>query len=201
LLRVDGEPDYALPPAVCYHHYPRLTNRTIEERGSIITAAGGCFRNEHDDAHPLERLRSFTMREIIAVGSAAFVEEMRAGLVARVMQWLAQLDLDGVIETATDPFFTSESRGRLLMQQLQPLKYELRLTVNDAGRTVAAASFNNHRDHFGKAFSIRQRNGEFAHSGCVAFGWERWILAFIAQHGADEDSWPVQSRRRHAVAI
>jgi acyl carrier protein len=201
LVRIDGDDDYALPPAVCYHHYPYLANQIIDERGSIITAVGRCFRDEHDDAHAIERLRSFMMREIVAVGGAAFVEEMRAGLIDRVRKWIVALDLDGVIETASDPFFTSESRGRLLMQQVQPLKYELRLKVSGDGRSIAAASFNNHQTHFGRSFSIRQPGGEFAHSGCVAFGWERWVIAFVAQHGVREDDWPIQVRSRHAVAF
>jgi acyl carrier protein len=200
LVRIHGDDDYALPPAVCYHHYPHLANQIIDDRGSIITAVGRCFRDEHDDAHPIERLRSFTMREIVAVGSAGFVEEMRAGLIDRVRKWIVALDLDGIIETASDPFFTSGSRGRFLMQQVQPLKYELRLTVSGSGRSIAAASFNNHQTHFGRSFSIRQRGGEFAHSGCVAFGWERWVVAFIAQHGASEDDWPIQVRSSHAIA-
>jgi len=86
------------------------------------------------------------------------------------------------------------------MQQLQPLKYELRLPSAE-GRTVAAASFNHHQDHFGKAFSIRQQNGDAAHSGCVAFGWERWVIAFVAQHGLDEENWPLSVRPSHAIAL
>jgi seryl-tRNA synthetase len=87
------------------------------------------------------------------------------------------------------------------MQQVQPLKYELRLKVSGDGRSIAAASFNNHQTHFGRSFSIRQPGGEFAHSGCVAFGWERWVIAFVAQHGVREDDWPIQVRSRHAVAF
>ena len=29
-----------------------------------------------------------------------------------------------------------------------------------------------------------------AHTGCLAFGWERLALAFVAQHGVDEKHWP-----------
>jgi acyl carrier protein len=201
LVRIPGEDAYAMPPAVCYHHYPHLSNRLVDAHGSLITARGRCFREEHDLAYPLERLRAFSMREVVAVGSAEFVEAIRADFIRRVSRWLGELDLDGFIETANDPFFTSETRGRMLMQKLQPLKYELRLAVDGYGRTVAAGSFNNHQEHFGRAFSIRQRSGEVAHSGCVAFGWERWLIAFIAQHGTDEDLWPSQIRRQRAVTV
>jgi acyl carrier protein len=200
LVRLDRDDEYALPPAVCYHHYPHLASQIVDERGSLITAIGRCFRDEYDYNRPLERLRSFTMREIVAVGSREFVEQTRAELLDRVRRWIVVLDLDGFVETATDPFFTSESRGRLLMQQVQPLKYELKLTMSGDGRTIAAASFNNHQTHFGRRFSIRQRSGEYAHSGCIAFGWERWVVAFLAQHGVREENWPIQIGSRHAVA-
>ena len=200
LVGIGGDSDFARPPALCYHHYPHLARRVVDEPGSIVTVTGRCYRNEEDRAHPLERLREFTMREIVAVGSESFVEATRRNLIDRVGRWIVELDLEGFIEVASDPFFTRATRGRQLMQQLQPLKYELRLASAE-DRTVAAASFNHHQDHFGKAFSIRQQNGEAAHSGCVAFGWERWVIAFVAQHGLDEENWPPSVRASHAIAL
>ncbi|HEY3746790.1 MAG TPA: hypothetical protein VGL17_11140 [Gemmatimonadaceae bacterium] len=200
LVGIDGDDDFARPPALCYHHYPHLARRVVDEPGSIVTVAGRCYRNEEDRVHPLERLREFRMREIVAVGSESFVETTRRGLIDRVGRWIVELGLEGFIEVASDPFFTRATRGRQLMQQLQPLKYELRLASAE-GRTVAAASFNHHRDHFGRAFSIRQHNGDAAHSGCVAFGWERWVIAFVAQHGLDEENWPLSVRASHAIAL
>ena len=191
----------ARPPAVCYHHYPRFADSTLA-RESIVTAAGRCYRNEHeaDSSNPVERLRVFTMREIIAVGDDALVEKLRGGLMDRTNLWMRDLGLDGHIEIATDPFFTSESRGRMLMQRMLPLKYELRLRVDPDGRSVAAASFNNHEQHFGRAFSIRLPSGEYAHSGCVAFGWERWVIAFVNQHGSSEENWPEIVRSTNVAA-
>lgn len=200
LVRLD---DSARPPAVCYHHYPAFAGATLPSRGSLVTAVGRCYRNEFDPTapNPAERLAEFRMREIVAVGDSWFVEDLRETLAERTTRWLAELALDGFIEIANDPFFTSEeSRGRMLMQQVLPLKYELRLRVDAAGRTIAAASFNNHQQHFGRAFSIRLASGDQATSGCVAFGWERWIIAFVNQHGPDESSWPDPVRRRDVAA-
>ena len=195
--------EFARPPAVCYHHYPRFSDSTLIGGGSIVTEVGRCYRNEYhaDSSNPVERLRSFTMREIIAVGDGELVERLRNGLMERVSLWLKELALDGFIETATDPFFTSEARGRMLMQRMLPLKYELRLRVDPDGRSVAAASFNNHEQHFGRAFSIRLPSGDYAHSGCVAFGWERWVIAFVNQHGPDEENWPHLTRSSDVAAI
>jgi hypothetical protein len=141
------------------------------------------------------------MREIIAVGDDELVEKLRNDMMERVSLWMKELGLEGSIETASDPFFTSESKGRLLMQQMLPLKYEVQLRVDPDGRSVAAASFNNHEQHFGKAFSIRQSSGEPAHSGCVAFGWERWVIAFVNKHGADAASWPTGGRSRDVAPM
>lgn len=190
----------ALSPAICYHCYPRLAGVTMGDAGSLTTAAGRCHRAERDAHHPLERLRAFTMREIVVVGDEPAVGRLRATMITRVSAWVRALELDGFIETATDPFFTSESRGRLLAQRSRPLKYELRLAVAPE-RTVAAASFNDHQQHFGRAFDIRLPGGDTAHSGCVAFGWERWMLAFLAQHGADASGWPDAVRSGHESLV
>jgi acyl carrier protein len=192
----------ARPPAVCYHHYPSVSDSTLDGGASIVTALGSCFRNEYDasSCHPAERLGAFTMREIIAVGDATLVERLRTDLMNRVSTWMKALALDGHVEVATDPFFTSEARGRLLMQQMLPLKYELQLRVDPDGRSVAAASFNNHQQHFGRAFSILLPSGDHAHSGCVAFGWERWMIAFVNQHGPDEENWPGIVRSTNVAA-
>jgi acyl carrier protein/seryl-tRNA synthetase len=194
--------DAARSPAVCYHHYPMLADSVLGRSGGIVTALGTCYRNEFDPSstQPVERLREFIMREIITVGESELVEKVRRNLMERVQLWIKQLGLDGFIETATDPFFTDESRGRRLMQQMLPLKYELRLRVDRVGRTIAATSFNNHHDHFGEAFGIRLPSGATASSGCVAFGWERWVIAFVNQHGPDERNWPVSVRNDVAAS-
>ena len=197
-LVMSAEPGRALSPAVCYHSYPRLEGGTVQHHGSLTTTVGRCFREESDEDHPLERLRAFTMREIIAVGGPASVARLREEMIERVASWIEALALDGYIEAATDPFFTSETRGRMLAQQILPLKYELRLAIGGSGRTSAAASFNDHQQHFGRAFDIRLASGDAAHSGCVAFGWERWVLAFISQHGPDAGNWPEAARLAHA---
>jgi seryl-tRNA synthetase len=76
------------------------------------------------------------------------------------------------------------------MQQAGALKHELQMAVDAAGRSIAVASFNHHRDFFGTRFAISAPDGSPAHSGCVAFGLERWVLAVFAQHGTDDTAWP-----------
>ena len=185
----------ALAPAVCYHSYPEWAGTTLGNDPTLLTALGRCYRYEGGQHVPLERLWEFSMREIVVLGSREQVERVRQTLVDQVSSFVATLSLDGAIEPATDPFFTSGDEGRRLMQQAGALKYELQLTVDASGRSVAVASFNHHHDYFGQRFAIGLPNGDTAHSGCVAFGLERWVLAVFAQHGVDEARWPEAARR------
>lgn len=177
--------DFFLSPAVCYHAYALLADRVVE-RPVVLTASQTCFR-EADRAAPgladerLTRLWEFTMREVIFIGPAEWV----AAHCRRWTEWtqaLARdLELSGAIEPATDAFFGDVSRGQRLIQQLKHLKDELRLTIGSG--SVAAASFNLHETFFGNRFDLRLPDGSVAHSGCAAFGLERWALALLVQRG------------------
>jgi hypothetical protein len=59
--------------------------------------------------------------------------------------------------------------------------------VFDGDLAIASTIF--HRDTFGKSFNIN-RGGENAYSGCVAFGMERWLSAFLGAYGAIREQWP-----------
>jgi len=182
--------DVRFAPAVCYHAYPEWSGKALGENPVLLTARGQCYRHEDGNHVPLERLWEFTMREIIVIGTRQQVEDVRQLLVRQVTALVDTLELDASIETATDPFFLAGDEGRRLMQQAGALKYELRLAVDAAGRTIAAASFNHHHDFFGTRFGIRLADDTPAHTGCVAFGLERWVLALCAQHGIDHHAWP-----------
>jgi seryl-tRNA synthetase len=183
-----------LSPAVCYHLYPQIADRALSRLPLRVTARGKCFRYETVNMTPLERQWDFWMRELVYVGTPGGVERFRTLLIEQAIELVEALDLDGAIESAHDPFFTRESTGKLVLQRLKHLKYELRLTLAGKDRSSAVASFNNHEDFFGRAFAVRRRDGREAHSGCVAFGLERWVNAFCAQHGVDPARWPARVR-------
>lgn len=195
----DGD---AWSPAACYHRYAALAGRSLTS--PVVLGVHARCRRAERDPRPLEREHEFTMREIVAIGPREHVERMRHRALRLVDRFVTALALDGAIEAASDPFFTAESSGRALAQQAGELKQELRLTL-DGGRRVAVASFNRHHDHFGRAFGI-ECGGQPARSGCTAFGIERWVLAFLTQHGLDERAWPapareaLEIRRAHAAA-
>jgi len=179
--------DVALPSALCYHVYEALADSTIDARR--VTLCGACWRREEEATRPLERALSFTMRELVHVGRAEDVREFRSWSIERVRALAHRLGLSSRVEPATDPFYAPTAPGRKLLQQVKGLKTELHLDIG-GGRSLAAASFNDHEQFFGECFDIALPDGARASSGCTAFGLERWILAFLVTHGPDPDRWP-----------
>jgi hypothetical protein len=68
------------------------------------------------------------------------------------------------------------------------------------GERVAAGSLNYHTDFFGRAFRCNVEGAGPMHSVCIAFGLERWVYAFLAQHGKDPARWPERVRRAPEMA-
>jgi hypothetical protein len=173
-----------LTPAACYHVYIHYQGRALAAPLYVSTRAT-CFRRE-DHYVPLERLWSFSMRELVCIGTAGEVNAFLEAERAVVDTYARSLGLDVAWADATDPFFRPASNPKHLAQRLDPVKAELVF----AGR-LALASVNFHRNYFGEAFAIT-RNGQPAFSGCVAFGIERWISAVISTFGPSPEGWPAE---------
>ena len=77
----------------------------------------------------------------------------------------------------------------------QALKFELLIPVRSADKPTACMSFNYHRDHFGVTWGLRDRGGEAAHTGCVAFGMDRLAVALFCIHGVEPTRWPAAAKR------
>lgn len=197
--RVDDEGALALPelapvthvvtPAACYHAYVELEGRALDERTLVTTRATCCRREEHYVA--LERQWTFSMREIVCVGTPAEVASFLEEAAAKLTRFVERLQLPVAWEGATDPFFNPTKNPKYAFQKLEPVKREL---VFD-GR-LAIASTNDHRSHFGEAFGIT-RDGAALSSGCIAFGVERWLSSFVHAFGSDPAAWPDVEEAAH----
>jgi seryl-tRNA synthetase len=171
----------ALTPAVCYHVYRGLAGTTVKSP-TLVTAQSHCWRHEGGRHAALERGWAFTMRELVCVGTDEEVREFLERSVARVRELAAALDLPSSLIEATDPFFAPTARGKALLQRVKGLKRELTMPIAE-DRDLAVSSFNLHETFFGDAFDIRLADGRPATTGCLAFGIERWVLAFLVRHG------------------
>jgi len=143
----------------------------------------------------LERLWDFTIREIVFLGTREFVLESRQTFMQASFALMEEMGLRGFCEVANDPFFvTQDTAGKIFNQRMMELKYELRLHV-DNERTIAAGSFNFHEQFFGETFKINHPDQTPILTGCVGFGLERLVYAFLCQYGLDETKWPQTLRR------
>lgn len=181
-------PKAALNPAVCYHVYSAFAGQVIDGP-RVITAQSTCWRHEGARHVALERQWAFTMREIVFVGKADDAQRFLERASSRVLGLARTLGLDPTVALATDPFFAPTARGKQLLQQIEERKREMLLPLGAESR-IAASSFNMHGAFFGQAFDIRLPTGMPATTACVAFGLERWLLAFLVRHGLDAAAWP-----------
>jgi seryl-tRNA synthetase len=172
-----------LTPAACYHVYVALQGRSLNSPVFVTTRAA-CFRREREYL-PLRRQWSFSMREIVCIGTAGEVKTFLKAARERVASFLSEFHLPITWQNATDPFFNPSRNPRFLMQKLDPVKTEMIF-----GDWLAIGSVNFHRNYFGEAFRI-VRKGDDAYSGCIAFGLERWMYAFLHHFGTNEAAWPL----------
>jgi hypothetical protein len=177
-----------LAPAVCFHCFAWLQNSQQSE-SRTFTALGKCFRYESGNLDGLERLWDFTMRELIFVGSQDYVLAQRQRAIDETVPLLDEWGLAYEIRSATDPFFIEEYASATF-QLAFDLKFEVRADLPYKQKTLAVGSFNFHQDYFGRSLNIGTSSGEAAFTGCVGFGLERLVLAFLAQHGLDRNNWP-----------
>ena len=187
-------PEACLSPAVCYHTYRLNAGRTLPAEGLVYGICGRCFRYETSNMKDLRRLWDFTMREVVFLGTRDDVLSKRTAAVEQVARLLDDLKLAAEIRTASDPFFIApDAVSKTYFQLSSETKFEISLLLPGDER-VAAGSLNYHTDFFGRAFDVSIAGHGPMHSVCVAFGLERWVYGFLAQHGEDPVHWPALVR-------
>jgi seryl-tRNA synthetase len=190
-------PKFTMNPSTCYHCYEGLQNETLEGDGIIVSAISKCHRFESRNHSDFGRLLDFSMREIIFVGKPEFVKENRLRSIEYIKELAVEWNVDSMLEIANDPFFTNDFQTKAAFQRNQEMKYELRLTIPHINKSIACSSVNFHSNTFGNAFQIKMSNKRPAVTGCVGFGIERWVFAFLAQYGLNETDWPDTFRSQY----
>lgn len=188
-----GPTDVVLAPAACYPVYPSLTGNN-PKGGKLIALMGWAFRRE--PSREPTRMQAFRVRELIKTGTPEDCVEWRDRWHAKSVELLKGLELPGISEVATDPFFGRGGRMMAVQQLADKLKFEIAIPVMDGEKPTAVCSFNYHQDHFSRPYDIRTDTGELAHTACLGFGMERLIMALFKQHGFDTKAWPQAVREK-----
>lgn len=179
---------HMLSPAVCFHCYQEFKNRTLYEP-IVITAMGSCFRHEAKWRLNEHRLTEFSMREIVFIGASDFVSDLRNRLMEEVWTLFNELGLNGYMTTAHDPFYFPQDARFVQHQLLADMKVEL-MAEDHLANQYAIASFNSMGDTICREFHITDGRGEPLHSGCAAFGIDRWVHASLAKWGTQLRDYP-----------
>lgn len=188
-------PEACLSPAVCYHVYNLFKDKTIAAAPLVFGICGKCFRFESTNISDLRRLWDFTMREVVFIGGRDEVLQEREKSIGMMSEFLESHHLAGEIRTASDPFFVApDAVSKTYFQLSSDSKFEVSLMLPDDERT-AVGSHNYHSDFFGRVFNTNVEGAGPMHSVCVAFGLERWVYAFLQQHGSDPSKWPEPVRQ------
>ena len=188
-----GNVEYAISPSGCYHCYEGMEGWDVAAPGRCATMTLGCHRYEGANQKSMSRLRAFTMREVVFIGQPKFVINARAIGEEIIIQWAKDWELGCTFETANDMFFTSDYSVKASFQRLQQAKKELRLHIPFERQSLSVFSSNFHAATFGKAFNITV-GGRPATTGCLAWGYERWVFAIFSQFGFDVSVWPAKLR-------
>ena len=115
--------DYGLQPAVCDNCYYALEN-IKNFKNTIYTTFNKVFRDENSLHDNLDRLTSFSVRDIMFVGDKKFVTNTRKKLINSIKKFLRLSKLNCTIEVANDPFFVSNINKKVFQDALD-LKYEI----------------------------------------------------------------------------
>lgn len=185
---------YALAPAVCFHCYAELADSRLTAP-LALTARGRCYRHEAPWRLGNHRLNEFSMREIVLFGDANYIEMQRKLLMDETWAMFESLGLPGKIETASDLFYFSEDTDKGQHQLAANLKYELIVTPGEAAPSFSIASFNYMGDSLCKPFGVSDSHDVPLHSGCIAFGLDRWVYALLLAYGTNVEQWPAAIRR------
>jgi seryl-tRNA synthetase len=185
--------DLVLSPAACYPVYPLAAARgPLPQEGWMFDVAADCFRREPSRA--LDRLQSFRMREFVRIGTSESIQSFRDDWIARAQALAQELGLPCRIDVASDPFFGRVGQMMAVSQRQQSLKFELLVPYRAGATPTACMSFNYHRDHFGLTWDLRDARGDAAHTGCIAFGMDRIVVALFCLHGLDPFRWPASTK-------
>jgi seryl-tRNA synthetase len=173
-------------PSVCTSCYYALGKR-IPVKSALYTTYNRVFRNE--GSQRLDRLLSFSVRDIVVVGDEEYVRKTREVFLQKAGAFIKDLAFEAKIVRATDPFFATKS-SKAFMQKTADLKHEIQAWIPYDQKAIAVGSVNLHLDTFGKRFSMNLKNGT-AFSACFGIGFERLTYSLFAQNGPILDDWGI----------
>lgn len=188
-------PTYALSPSACFHVYEEYKNCVLDNN-TIVTFIQSVFRNEgRFNFSEYGRMRDYHVREVVFIGDDAFVEKSRERMIRASKRLIKEINVKATITAASDPFILPKMQKYKKIQLIDRSKYELRMAYEEKS-DMSVASYNLHGTAFTSPFNIMVKDKDTV-TGCVGYGLERFVLAFLAQHGENPDKWSETIREEY----
>lgn len=183
---------YICNPSTCYHTFINRRN-TVNNELEVILASSMCSRNEKMDTGNPMRLKNFTMRECVFIGSESKVELEAEKFFQTFFSEIAALVPEVHFNFSNDIFFGENGETLGQFQLASQCKKEMYIPIAIDGKDnkeidLACMSRNLHNDFLCKTFNICNKQ-HVSHSACVAMGTERLAYAILYNCGLNVDEW------------
>jgi len=200
-------PSYFLCYAQCEPFYWFFEGEVLDDSSLPIKwfdASGPSFRWEAGGLHGVERVIEFHRIEVVWLGKPEQVIEIRNRLLERYERFMDEvLDLEWRWAWVTPWFYEQsgvvEERREMDIDRPGTIDFEAYLPHRgpreDRKSWLEIGNISIHGTKFTEPFRIRHNKGETLWTGCSGFGSERWVIAFLSQHGFDPENWPSGIRR------
>lgn len=196
-LRSLTEVNYGITYAQCPMLYYVLSNKTISEDSlplKIFEKTVVSARYESGGTHGIERVDEFHRIECVYIGRKEQLIELKEKMIECYKHIFNNiLELEWRMASVT-PFYMQHS-GEIPEEESAEkgtIDFEAYLPYRGTRENSEWLEFQNLTivgEKYIKAFNIKAQKSELW-SGCTGIGLERWIVAFLAQHGLDRNRWP-----------
>lgn len=195
-------PTYFMCYAQCEPFYWFFEDEIIDDSVLPIKwydVSGPSFRWESGGIHGIERIIEFHRVEAVWLGKPEQIIDIRNMLMERYEYFLDKiLDLEWRFAWVTPWFYEHsgaiEEKIELDINKPGTIDVEVWLPYrgdkNDNKNWLEVGNISIHGAKFTLPFRIRHNKDEVLWTGCSGFGSERWLVAFLAQHGFDPGNWP-----------
>lgn len=184
-----SSPQLVLSPAACFHCYMDLENKILNGP-KVITLKQNVFRHEGRlNWNDFGRLQDYQVREIVFIGDMSYITYCREKIMRKTQNFVSNYGIVSKMCVAHDPFVVPSMQRFKKIQHEEQSKYELQIAFKE-NEYLSCASFNFHGRAFSESFHFQVKDVDVTVTGCVGFGLERWVLAFLSQFGCDETQWP-----------
>jgi len=171
----------AFIPAACLPIYEFVGNKGIDDVPTIFSIRNKVRRTEKT-YDSIFTLSEFQQREFVIFGTKDHVEEFITRGCEKLKSLVQKINISASLDISNDIFYQDNNPAKALFQIASKSKIELRVRIKTVPTPIALSSCNNHRTHFSKKFTI-QKNKKLLHTGCIAFGLDRWVLASLMLWG------------------